>query len=99
MDLVDPSTPLPHWFSEEDLTNYARLYEKSGFCTPLQILALLGGSIGLEELKVKVPAFVFMGEKDYPLKIPGLAYSLNKMVRDYISDIETTYLPDRGIIY
>lgn len=37
MDLVDPSTPLPPWFSEEDLTNYATLYENSGFQTPLQV--------------------------------------------------------------
>lgn len=37
MDMVDPSTPLPPWFSEEDLENYAALYEKSGFRTPLQL--------------------------------------------------------------
>lgn len=37
LDLVDPSAPLPSWFSEEDLTNYAALYENSGFQTPLQV--------------------------------------------------------------
>lgn len=37
MDLVDPSTPLPPWFSEEDLDVYASLYEKSGFRFALQI--------------------------------------------------------------
>ena len=37
MDLVDPSTPLPPWFSEEDLAVYASLYEKSGFRYPLQV--------------------------------------------------------------
>lgn len=37
MDLVDPSAPLPTWFTEEDLTNYATLYENSGFRTPLQV--------------------------------------------------------------
>ncbi|KAF6146909.1 hypothetical protein GIB67_037475 [Kingdonia uniflora] len=93
MDLVDPSTPLPYWFSEEDLTNYARLYEKSGFRTPL---ALLGGSDGLEELEVKVFVFVIIGEKDYSLKILEFAYSLNEMVRDYVPNMEITYLPDRG---
>lgn len=31
LDLVDPSAPLPSWFSEEDLSFYASLYEKSGF--------------------------------------------------------------------
>lgn len=37
MDLVDPTTPLPPWFSEEDLAAYASLYEKSGLHFPLQI--------------------------------------------------------------
>jgi hypothetical protein len=37
MDLVDPSTPLPPWFTEEDLAAYGALYEKSGFQTALQL--------------------------------------------------------------
>lgn len=37
MDMVDPSAPLPPWFSDEDLANYAELYEKSGFQTALQV--------------------------------------------------------------
>ncbi|RZB91079.1 hypothetical protein D0Y65_023466 [Glycine soja] len=37
MDLYDPTTPLPPWFSEEDLTTYASLYEKSGFRFALQV--------------------------------------------------------------
>jgi hypothetical protein len=37
MDLFNPSTPLPPWFSEEDLTVYASLYEKSGFRFALQV--------------------------------------------------------------
>ena len=37
MDLFNPSTPLPAWFSEEDLAVYASLYEKSGFRYALQV--------------------------------------------------------------
>ncbi|CAN6310600.1 unnamed protein product [Urochloa humidicola] len=37
MDLADMSTPLPAWFTEEDLDAYAALYEKSGFRYPLQM--------------------------------------------------------------
>lgn len=37
MDLFDPSTPLPPYFSEEDLATYASLYEKSGFRYALQV--------------------------------------------------------------
>ncbi|XP_039146573.1 epoxide hydrolase B-like [Dioscorea cayenensis subsp. rotundata] len=37
MDLVEPSTPLPHWFTEDDLACYTALYENSGFSYPLQM--------------------------------------------------------------
>jgi pimeloyl-ACP methyl ester carboxylesterase len=37
MDLVEPDTPLPSWFTEEDLSVYGALYEKSGFRTALQV--------------------------------------------------------------
>lgn len=37
MDLVDSSTPLPPWFTEEDLAAYGELYEKSGFQTALKV--------------------------------------------------------------
>jgi hypothetical protein len=37
MALFNPSTPLPPWFSEEDLSVYASLYEKSGFRFALQV--------------------------------------------------------------
>ena len=37
MDLADPSTPLPQWFTEEDLNAYVAPYEKSGFHFPLQM--------------------------------------------------------------
>lgn len=37
MDMVDSSTPLPHWFTEQDLETYSALYEKSGFRTALKV--------------------------------------------------------------
>ena len=37
MDLVEPSTPLPSWMTEEDFATYGALYEKSGFETALQV--------------------------------------------------------------
>lgn len=37
LDLVDSSTPLPLWFSDEDLSAYGALYEKSGFRTALKV--------------------------------------------------------------
>lgn len=37
MDLVEPSTPLPSWFTDDDLSAYGDLYEKSGFQTSLSV--------------------------------------------------------------
>ncbi|CAA0825258.1 alpha/beta-Hydrolases superfamily protein, partial [Striga hermonthica] len=37
MDLVEPNTRLPCWFTEEDLATYGALYDKSGFRTALQV--------------------------------------------------------------
>ncbi|KAK6149876.1 hypothetical protein DH2020_017401 [Rehmannia glutinosa] len=37
MDIVDSSTPLPPWFTDEDLAAYGSLYEKSGFQTALKV--------------------------------------------------------------
>ncbi|KAA8526397.1 hypothetical protein F0562_008400 [Nyssa sinensis] len=96
MDLVDPSTPLPPWFTEEDLANYATLYEKSGFQTPLQVpyRAWLE-DYGVTDLKVTVPALLIMGEKDYAFKFPGLdEYIRAEKVKEYVPDLEITYLPE-----
>jgi len=37
MDLYNPSTPVPPWFSEEELATYASLYEQSGFTFALKV--------------------------------------------------------------
>lgn len=95
MDLVDSSAPLPSWFSEEDLTNYANLYEKSGFETALQVpyRAWLE-DYGVDELKVKSPALLIMGEKDYALKFGPLAeYISSGMAKEFIPDLEVSYIP------
>ncbi|CAN4078977.1 unnamed protein product [Withania somnifera] len=60
MDIVQPSTPLPPWFSEEDLAAYGSLYEKSGFQTALHVPYRSSCS------------GTFYCEKDYFLKFPGV---------------------------
>nr|CAD1844400.1 unnamed protein product [Ananas comosus var. bracteatus] len=71
LDLADESTPLPAWFSEEDLDAYAALYEKSGFKYPLQMPYRALSRLQLAaDPKVEVPALLIMGEKDYCLKFP-----------------------------
>ncbi|MCH94880.1 bifunctional epoxide hydrolase 2-like, partial [Trifolium medium] len=73
MDLVAPDTPLPSWFSEEDLATYGALYEKSGFQTALQVpYRSFGEDFNLPDPIVKVPALLIMGDKDYVYKFPGI---------------------------
>lgn len=96
MDLVDPSTPLPVWFSEEDLTSYANLYKKSGFQTALQVpyRAWLEGD-GVENPRISVPSLLIMGEKDYALKFAGLGdYITSGKVKEYVPELEITFLPE-----
>ncbi|PHU04341.1 hypothetical protein BC332_25163 [Capsicum chinense] len=96
MDLVDPSTPLPTWFTEEDLANYASLYENSGFQLALQVpyRAWLE-DYGVEDLKIKVPCLLVMGEKDYALKFGSLEqYITSGMVKEYVPNLETIFLPE-----
>ncbi|XP_060202060.1 uncharacterized protein LOC132630505 [Lycium barbarum] len=96
MDLVDPSTPLPAWFTEEDLANYASLYEKSGFQTALQVpYRSRQEEYGVEDLKIKVPCLLLMGEKDYALKFGGLEHFISSgMVKEYVPNLEITFLPE-----
>ncbi|KAK4368367.1 hypothetical protein RND71_012159 [Anisodus tanguticus] len=47
LDLVEPDTPLPFWFSEKDLAVYGTLYEKSRFQSALKVhveIRMLGDS-------------------------------------------------------
>ncbi|KAI8567639.1 hypothetical protein RHMOL_Rhmol02G0137200 [Rhododendron molle] len=72
MDMVEPSTPLPPWFTEEDMAAYGALYEKSGFQTALQVpYRSMHKHLDIPDPKVEVPAMLIMGE-DYVFKFPGI---------------------------
>ncbi|KAF8409298.1 hypothetical protein HHK36_005372 [Tetracentron sinense] len=96
MDLVEPSTPLPSWFNEEDLTAYATLYENSGFRTALQVpYRTMSDDCGISDPKVKVPALLIMGEKDYVIKFPGLdEYIRSGKVKEFVPKLETIFMPE-----
>nr|GEV19097.1 epoxide hydrolase [Tanacetum cinerariifolium] len=96
MDLVKPSTPLPSWFTEKDLAEYAALYEKSGFRFALQVpyrsLDMVGSEV--QDPKVEAKTLLIIGEKDYVLKIPGLdEYVRSGEVKKYVPNQETIYVP------
>ncbi|KAK3018875.1 hypothetical protein RJ639_004440 [Escallonia herrerae] len=102
MDLVEPSTPLPSWFTEEDLATYGALYEKSGFRTALQVpYRSLGeqsngkDSDDVPQPKVEAPALFIMGEKDYVFKFPGMdEYIRTGQVKMFVPNLEIIILPD-----
>uniref|UniRef100_A0A2P2KQT3 Epoxide hydrolase n=1 Tax=Rhizophora mucronata TaxID=61149 RepID=A0A2P2KQT3_RHIMU len=96
MDLVDPSTPLPPWFSEEDLSVYASLYEKHGFSFAMQIpYRNLGVDLGITDAKVTAPALLVMGEQDYVLNIPGIEdYIKSGQVKYFVPDLDTIFVEE-----
>ncbi|XP_038880906.1 bifunctional epoxide hydrolase 2-like [Benincasa hispida] len=96
MDLVDSSTPLPPWFTEEDLAAYGELYEKSGFHTALKVpYRSMNEDWGVKDPKVEIPALLVMGEKDYVLKFPGIEeYVRSEKVKDYVPKLEIIFLPE-----
>ncbi|KAK0579913.1 hypothetical protein LWI29_033427 [Acer saccharum] len=96
MDLVDASTPLLPWFTEEDLATYGALYEKSGFQTALKIpYRSMDENFNIAEPIVKVPALLIMGNKDFALKFPGMEeYIRSGKVKDFVPDLEIIHLPE-----
>ncbi|XP_022845670.1 uncharacterized protein LOC111368578 [Olea europaea var. sylvestris] len=99
MDIVEPSTPLPSWFSEEDLATYGALYQKSGFQTALQVpyRAFLDrkNELNIPIPKVEVPALLIMGEKDYVFKFPGIEdYTRNGEVKKFVPKLDIIYIPE-----
>ncbi|XP_058083212.1 uncharacterized protein LOC131231138 isoform X1 [Magnolia sinica] len=96
MDLVDPSTPLPPWFTEDDLTVYATLYEKSGFRYPLQVpYRTLKVKLDIKDPKTLAPALLIMGEKDIVLKFPGMEDFIKRgKVKENVPNLEMTFIPE-----
>eukprot|EP00262_Sarcandra_glabra_P016991 TRINITY_DN567_c0_g1_i1.p1 TRINITY_DN567_c0_g1~~TRINITY_DN567_c0_g1_i1.p1 ORF type:complete len:313 (-),score=49.92 TRINITY_DN567_c0_g1_i1:343-1281(-) len=96
MDLVDPSTPLPQWFTDEDLSTYAALYEKSGFRVPLQVpYRTWTDEFDITDPKIEAPVLLIMGGKDIILKAPGMEeYIKSGKVKEYVTNLETIFLPD-----
>ncbi|KAJ4742515.1 alpha/beta-Hydrolases superfamily protein [Rhynchospora pubera] len=97
MDLADLSTPLPEWFTEEDLSIYASLYEKNGFTYPLQIpyraMHNMGGINVPPDLTIQVPVLLIKGEADYSYKHPR-NYQKEGIMQKYVRDLEITFIPD-----
>ncbi|KAK4711216.1 hypothetical protein R3W88_005729 [Solanum pinnatisectum] len=96
MDIVQPSTPLPPWFSEEDLTAYGALYENSGFRTALQVpYRSLHEQVNITDPTVHVPALFIKGETDYFLKFPGIEdYISSGVLKSLVPNLQIVNLPE-----
>ncbi|KAL2475415.1 alpha/beta-Hydrolases superfamily protein [Abeliophyllum distichum] len=96
MDLVDSSTPLPSWFTEEDLATYGMLYEKSGFQTALKVpYRSFHEEIDKPDPKVEVPALLIMGEKDYAMRFPEMAdYITSSKLKTFVPNLEISFIPE-----
>ncbi|KAL6897954.1 hypothetical protein ACP4OV_006913 [Aristida adscensionis] len=96
MDLVDESTPMPHWITEEDLTYYTSLYEKSGFITTLHVpYRNKAAKLEYASPRFQVPMLVMIGEKDYVLKYPAMKeYMSSERLKEIAPHHEVTYIPE-----
>ncbi|XP_060194384.1 uncharacterized protein LOC132623621 isoform X2 [Lycium barbarum] len=96
MDLVQPSTPLPPWFSEEDLAIYGALYENSGFQTALQVpYRALHEEVNITDPRVNVPALFIVGEDECFLKFPGMEeYTSGGILKSLVPNSQMVFLPE-----
>uniref|UniRef100_A0A0C9RKI3 TSA: Wollemia nobilis Ref_Wollemi_Transcript_13763_1135 transcribed RNA sequence n=2 Tax=Wollemia nobilis TaxID=56998 RepID=A0A0C9RKI3_9CONI len=98
MDLYDPSTPLPSWFTEGDLGMYSNLYEKSGFAFPLQVPynAMFRNWSKLGEITdytIKAPTFLILGTNDYVLKA-NESHINSEMLKSDVPNMEVKFIPE-----
>ncbi|KAL6644114.1 hypothetical protein ACP70R_018880 [Stipagrostis hirtigluma subsp. patula] len=96
MDLADEETPMPHWFTEQDLSAYTTLYEKSGFITALRIpYRTKAAELEYANPRFEMPMFAIMGEKDYILKFPALKdYMSSEKLKEIAPDHRITYIAE-----
>ncbi|GLJ41757.1 hypothetical protein SUGI_0864150 [Cryptomeria japonica] len=100
MDLYDPATPLPPWFTENDLKMYTSLYEKSGFAFPLQVPYICatrswGKLESIANYKIEAPTLLVMGRKDFFIKFPGIEYYIESdMLKADVPNLEIKFLSE-----
>ncbi|CAI0407403.1 unnamed protein product [Linum tenue] len=95
MDLVGASPDLPAWLTEEDLSTYGDLYQKSGFQTALKVpYRSIEESADVTDLTVRVPAMLILGDKDYVRKSPGFEDYANFGVKHFVPDLEIVHLSE-----
>ncbi|XP_059066837.1 uncharacterized protein LOC131858001 isoform X2 [Cryptomeria japonica] len=81
MDLYDPATPLPAWFTEDDLKMYSSLN--------------WGKLEELTDYTIQAPTLLIMGSKDYVLNLEGMESYINQgMLKDDMPNLEIKFFPE-----
>ncbi|XP_057816503.2 uncharacterized protein LOC131029865 [Cryptomeria japonica] len=100
MDLYDPATPLPSWFTEDNLKMYSSLYEKSGFAFPLQVPYMAmkrnWGKLGeIIDYTIQAPTLLILGTKDYAFKSGDMESYINQgKLKDDVPNLEIKLFPE-----
>ncbi|KAJ9535274.1 hypothetical protein OSB04_un001626 [Centaurea solstitialis] len=96
MDIVEPSTPLLSWFTEQDLSAYGALYEKSGFLNPLKVpYRSMEEEDNIVDQVIKIPMLLIVGGKDYFLKFPGVEDLIkSEEVKRFSPNLEIEWIPE-----
>ncbi|XP_076942200.1 epoxide hydrolase 3-like [Bidens hawaiensis] len=96
MDIVSPCATLPSWLTDDDLSAFAALYEKSGFVEPLKVpYRSSNEEYGIEDPVIKNPMLLIIGEKDYFLKFPGVKeFITSGSVQQFVSNLEIEYVQE-----
>ncbi|KAJ9566067.1 LOW QUALITY PROTEIN: hypothetical protein OSB04_002033 [Centaurea solstitialis] len=100
LDLVEPSAPLPSWFTEEDLETYGASYAKSGFLTALQVpyrslLERIAPPNHDPNAPIVVaPSLFITGEQDFFFNFPGMEEYLENGIKQFLPNLEIIYIPE-----
>nr|GEU88484.1 bifunctional epoxide hydrolase 2-like [Tanacetum cinerariifolium] len=94
MDIVSQSTPLPSWFTDDDLSVYVALYEKSGFLNSLKVPYRSADEVyDIADQVIKNPMLVILGEKDYFLMFPGVEdFIKSGTINHFATSLEIEYV-------
>ncbi|XP_076942193.1 epoxide hydrolase 3-like [Bidens hawaiensis] len=97
LDLVDPSEPLPSWFTEEDLAVYGEAYSKSGFQTALQVPYRNlddPNAYPQQGLDPKLTNVTIISGEYYLVKFSGMEdYVKSGTVQKFVPNLEVEFLP------
>ncbi|KAL6623134.1 hypothetical protein ACP70R_033013 [Stipagrostis hirtigluma subsp. patula] len=98
MDLAGASTPLPEWFTEEDLDVYASLYENSGFRLQVPVFVVTGG----KDYAVKIPGEATLSVNRFApdlkvASIPEGSHLVQEQLPEQVNELLLAFVNDHPV--